>query len=596
MYIFKYFTLLTFKLIFSCIAQCNSFPLDLQKIAQDENFYQITSFISENFTKVTNLNQSNFPGTPNKIYLFDVINQLQLYNSFKNNLKNVYQLQESLVVYYTSNLNETKSFLDYLVPQSSARKRPKCLVVYSGASNEEIIVIDILKYAWREKFLDFAVMMVDLDTIYHLNPFNDMIYQSQLLDGNMEIFPDKFHKGCYDYPFYISEYFYEGSPDDFIQIRRSKRKTEVRPLNKLVAKFTLQILNLQIIRNFTKNLDLLNVLIDSDDNFFFFLIPTGVSYPNFIAVVPILYKNFHVEISFKTVLFVSMIGGMIISFSYLFNRFKSGHIKAWDVIRLFFGQSIQLEPQKTLQRLTYLTVVIAFVKITNDLLLDLFTVVIKKEEIPFDNYKDLLHSNLKSYISYRQNLMLKQLIPIHPSSDDEITLIDLFTRSKPMSVFNCINMLKKWRNVSCLMDQLLAETYITELSAGSVVKIAQPPLWEGKHSFFWFSDGSPYATKFAKIIQRVKETNLLHGEFSNPIKKRAILDLTGKNAETNSNDGIKPIHMMTVLCLGLSLSIIVFIIELIKFKTKRKILKYLTNRYEINRSTDLNKTCFNYRV
>lgn len=146
MNLFNKLTSIIFKLSLLFIFECDSFSLDLHKISQAENFYQITVFVSENFTDILNPNISIFGKAPSKIYSFKINNQqLKLHNkSSKGDFKNVFSLHESLVVFYISHVDETTPFIDFLVKQLTGGKRPKCLIVHSAKDDEEISTIGLL--------------------------------------------------------------------------------------------------------------------------------------------------------------------------------------------------------------------------------------------------------------------------------------------------------------------------------------------------------------------------------------------------------------------------------------------------------------------
>lgn len=120
----------------------------------------------------------------------------------------MYALQESLVVLYTSHLNQTELFIDFLIQQLSVRERPKCLIIHSNRlelDDNEVDVLNILMYAWKKHFLDFSVMANNISNeriaslIYNFNPFENIVYRKKLND-NAEIFPDKL-RNAYGYPF-----------------------------------------------------------------------------------------------------------------------------------------------------------------------------------------------------------------------------------------------------------------------------------------------------------------------------------------------------------------------------------------------------------
>lgn len=148
--------LLIFKLSCVCITEC--FPIGLDETIQPESLYQVSLFISDSFrNKTSDQKIPLFQKYPNKVYSFGQKSHQQFCD---NALKNLYSLQESLIVFYTVNSSEIEFFIDYLIPNLSVRQRPKCLIVYSSKNsiNDEIVIIDALKYAWAKKFLDFSII------------------------------------------------------------------------------------------------------------------------------------------------------------------------------------------------------------------------------------------------------------------------------------------------------------------------------------------------------------------------------------------------------------------------------------------------------
>lgn len=102
--------------------ESNADIFELQKLLKCvTNYHQVTQFKSDNFTNVYNQKITTFYNFPNKIYSFTLKNK-DIHNISTNvGLKNMYDLEKSLIVFYTSNLNESLSFIDYLVSQLSVR-------------------------------------------------------------------------------------------------------------------------------------------------------------------------------------------------------------------------------------------------------------------------------------------------------------------------------------------------------------------------------------------------------------------------------------------------------------------------------------------
>lgn len=169
-----------------------------------QNFYQISLFISSDCENFTNSKMYyTLSNNPIKIYSFNnYTDQIQHHEISQKSSENMYFTQESMIIFYTNNLNETTLFIDNLIPQLSIKKRPKCLIISLSTynSNYEISVNYFLRYAWEKKFLDFSVVINSSSLIYYLNPFSDIVYKEEL-NENVELFPEKLHN-AYGYPLY----------------------------------------------------------------------------------------------------------------------------------------------------------------------------------------------------------------------------------------------------------------------------------------------------------------------------------------------------------------------------------------------------------
>lgn len=333
--------LLIVKLFFLYFNKHYVLSFDLHKIVQAENFYQITTFISDDFKNVSNLNIPVFGETPNKIYSFKAINQ-QLYDkSSESERKNVYSLQGSLVILHTGHLNKTNLFIHFLVQQLSVGKRPKCLIVYSSdyeERNVEIDTIQIFKYSWGENFLDFTIIIEHAtktsnlsSAIYYFNPFFGIVHRRKL-NKCTEIFPEKL-RNANEYPFYYDnaekyDYF------DFLnfdEYRRLNGKVEIVPRYEYVVNFVASIINLNAINishdcDYTTNyLSICNLDMKSYPMFYEsgwdrFIIPLDETQDDLFAIVPVL-PIFGINF-FSIALYIFIITfGIIFIFYYLFKRF-----------------------------------------------------------------------------------------------------------------------------------------------------------------------------------------------------------------------------------------------------------------------------------
>lgn len=552
-----------------------------------KSFYQITTFTSDNFIEISGLKKSPFHGYPVLQYSFNESHQNLLFPR-KNLFKHYYSLQESLIIYRTSNLNQTEAFINFLGPHLTVRQRPKCLIDYSSNVNEEQDreeIIDALKYAWKNKFLDITIMVTNLEKpqdgqsvlTYQYNPFNDIVYKKESAEEIEKIFPHKLLDG-FGYSFYNSD-FDNKKVFTTEHVRRPNGKVKVSIDLSYTIDFTARVLNF---KNVFKKLPMKDRHSDSDYLYtwqtsfsadFFkkriylyeFLIRSVYDSPQHIfAIVPII-RTSKMEISFRALPYVVIISGIISILLYALDcsRISAGKFRMFDLVRIILGQSISHEPQKTVNRIILLTITVATVKIMNDFLLDIISNLIKQEEMPFETYKDLCDSSLKTYTDVFRFKGLKTT-----DNPDLLQIVDL-TELRSYGIHNCFDTLTKWKNVSCIISSTDPEKELSQLDTSDLsptMKIAQPPLVEGMRKFFCFGYYSPYALKFLKIMQRIEEANLLRWEtlgYENPKVSPHPRVFDVKEPKRSTNVGVKLEQLLMILSFGFAASIIVFIIEMI---------------------------------
>lgn len=586
---YQNYNLLILNLIYFCIIQRNavhSHTISLHKVIKTESLHQITSFVSENFTKISDQKIPFTEDTPNKIHSFGSKHQM-LYDD--SSLKNTYYLQESLIIFYTSNLNETKSFIDYLIPQLTVGMRPKCLILHSSnhEESEEIDVAGILKYAWNKKFLDFSILVTGFsnDSIYYLNPFNAVVYRKEVND-NVEMFPDKLGN-AYGYEIFISKY----SDYSIDIIREPGRMAKFIPGETDFLFFTAKILNISLVKKYHDFIsiddiyDLERYDLDVVPRTFhhgaanstylekYIPIPADVdaSYENIFALVPILPSN-RINLTSSMLIIVLSIGGIIFVLKFLFKLFRSSEIGVFDVVLLLLGQSIANEPNKAALRLVYLTVIVAGVKLVNDFLLDIILIQFEYGEVPFETYEDLWNSRLKTYSNE------EDFENYDPHHDPYLTKI-IKNTGLVFGMRGCIETLKKWKNVSCICGYRgLGRRALNFLNSDgtAVMKVAEPPISTTSVVFYLFGKASPFAMKFLEIIRRVKETDFIRWEIIFT-KRRSITTLIEKTNDTTA-DGIELRHLVFIVCIGFMISSVVLFVEIILSKIAPKSKNFRSNR------------------
>lgn len=570
--------LIIIKLFFFC--NIKSTTLDFHRIIKTENLYQVTPFISRNHTtEIANMNLPLLFEFPSVIYSFPDDRQKLSFHD-KNLITNVHSLQESLIIFYTSDLDEIRPFIDFLLPKLSVRQRPKCLVIlYMSNSFDDknaIDVIDALKYAWKKKFLDFSVMVMTNfkeNPIYYLNPFNDIIYKKDLKERNIEVFPDKFRNRCNRYPFRTPDI--DNSYNLITHTRKQSQKVKIKFDSSFAVSFTAEILNLNVVTiNYTIEssgstnfLEEWNLDVDPEGAFggdysTSFLVPTDESPKKVVAFVPIIPTS-KIDVFLKFLCNFAII--LLITFTFLlaYNRFKTavGHIRVFDIIKVLLGQSIKTAPQKIAHKIIVLTVITTSFIMMNKVLSDVLSIMFEKRELPFETYKDLHDSGLQTYTN---QAFLTQ--PRFLEIIDDPYLLKVLNRTIVVDEMpECLSTLKNWKNVSCIMIPHEPDLVITRFqsSDGSpTMKIACPPVYTIDLTHYWFSDGSPYAIKFTRLMQRIKETQSMHWPalvHENP----RILSIEAVDVISKMCDRIKSEYLLVILSIGFGMSVISFIIELV---------------------------------
>lgn len=226
---------------------CDEISLKLSSLVRNIDPYQTFTFISDSIAKSHFFSKTSlFYEYPSNLYLVNVHHPKFYYDFSLTNI------QSSLIIFYTCEYPEIAWFsrflqfiLEYNIPLF--RERPKCLVIYlNDFKNARQINPFPMKYAWQIKFLDFTIIATNnidsSSTVHYFNPFNDIIYQKELVE-NVEVFPEKL-KYAYEYPIHIADF----SPDLMTwQIRQPNRKAKVIYLGDFMTYFVAETLNLKII-------------------------------------------------------------------------------------------------------------------------------------------------------------------------------------------------------------------------------------------------------------------------------------------------------------------------------------------------------------
>lgn len=469
-----------------------------------------------------------------------------------------------------------------MVPNLSIRQRPKCLVIHASShskyENDETEITDSLTYAWKKKFIDFSTMTTNETTkvIYHYNPFNDTVFRKKLPVEEIQVFPDKL-RNAFGYPFFIKKT--TSSFRSYWERRGPKLHMHARVMFEII--FTAKMLNLKpyvldapdndswISLDYFKkwNLDVCPKKMVNINYSRHYVISADKSLENIVTFVPMIpIARMDVYFKFLCNFFIIFLIILPILCFLKYFKFAIGRIRIFDVVRLLLGQSVHIEPQKIAHIIVYLTVILTFFMITNDVLKNVMSTIYYQEEVPFDTHEQLYDSGLQIYADIvwfkyffnTSNPYLRKIL-------NKILFIN--------DISSCLSTLKKWKNVSCVAPLPDPELMILKYqnSDGSpTMKIAEPPLVSAVMQFYWFVDNSPFAMKILKVQRRVKETRLMHW----PLLVDNNSEIDNIDVLTRTiNDKIKLEQLLTVLSFNFSISVVVFIIEFITFRVSEEFKK-----------------------
>lgn len=135
----------------------------------------------------------------------------------------------------------------------------------------------------------------------------------------------------------------------FTEIRRPNGKIKIIPMDSIIVNFNLSM-KYENPRHLPRDETILDILPTNDKiEVNSFVIPKDKTSGDTVALVPILYENDRIVISYNIAVIAAVICGMVITFSYSSNRFKNtfGHLRLWDIIRLLLDQSIDIKTKKS---------------------------------------------------------------------------------------------------------------------------------------------------------------------------------------------------------------------------------------------------------
>lgn len=218
------------------------------------------------------------------------------------------------------------------------------------------------------------------------------------------------------------------------------------------------------------------------------IVPTDLECRTVWAVIPVTYVP-KVVIPFKIIFHILIIPGTVLGFIFL-TQYLKGTIQifeVFDAVQMFMGQSIRFTPRTVTNKITYVTIIILFVLITNDLYSDIVKINFDNEEVKVESLEDLDKSQMSIYIceEYRELYLFNLDDPLFKSLDDKIE-----------SKSHCLEELVRTRNHVCVdFDydvKKLVENYLKSNSFAVLKRTFKSIVYQCDPMFVQFEPGSPY--------------------------------------------------------------------------------------------------------
>lgn len=479
----------------------------------------------------------------------------------------------SLIIFYSTNLANVEAFVDLLAEKIEIQPRPKCSTIFLSQSNETVLdsfVDQLLRYAWKEKFLDFSVILIDIPIIYHHNPFFNST-SKQTINQKTQIFPDKM-TNVNKYPIKVSDVSY--AKYDLLVAQKDGKLVGLGT-NSFLVEFILETMGFFMVID-------RNVLMQSYDVAGTLMLSTVGEYQlpissetrillELVAVVPT-STSYELIFSRETIFHVILATFTIFLFAKILKAFGAvtEFSKPFSLALVLLGQSVPYVPRKVIDKLIFLLMTLLFVYTSNELYSNIVEVRFKNDDLSFKTYKDLDRSNLTFYVTvgFLKFILLEDL-------PKDQYLINVGRRTWASVDADpdhaCVKKLIKTRKFGCIMTRLSAESFVSTYrnpDGSARMKIAEPMLFTTSF-FYTFLKPVPCVVKFAKIVRRINEAGISH-MIALYYKKKRIQMRRFVPQETLAKKKANFQQFLIIFCTGQFIALLAFFLEFLFMLLKKK--------------------------
>ena len=483
------------------------------------------------------------------------------------------------IILINSNDIELQSIIDFLSMHSSLNAQPKTLVVtYYNKKQPDTDYETILSYAWSKKFLDFSIIDISVDNnvtnykpfIFNFNPFYNSTTKQHLCPNTL-VFPDKL-KNLNRYPLKIPIFHFP----PYIMVNESRRGKIINasgitlPLIITVAKtMKFSIESPVTVRKYATKKSWKNIVLKKlEENVIdvvsvplidfvgreFLQIYDGLGCIEYIAIVPIL-KAEKLNVSLYNFYYLFIIILIFMILVYFSNRFTL-KVERWNfsnVIQLILGQSIRRIPQKTFNKIIFLTISSTYIVYCNVRLSSLVNAKVINYEVPFSTFEEISESRLNVYVEkifYERIFNFTDNPDIQKMRQRTIIVND---------IKQCVENLRYNRSSICITSKFKAKTIVERYVKNDKtrkMKIAKPTFL-CEYSALIIQKGSPYFEKFEQIIRWIAQSGIYNAW--EDVRKFEMIPNYGTGKAV-----VEKVFLLEgyfVLFIGCLLSVVIFFVE-----------------------------------
>lgn len=550
------------KIVLLTKANKNNWYYDiLNNVYEEVDPFQVSIFTSESVTINDTPSIKEYPTTAMSFNKKAII-RLSFFEKY---------IHKSLIIFFTSNISESRALTDSVSNLSTFHERPKCLIIlldrnFTNDNDFELIFKD----AWSKNILDLTVTRQEKENhsvVYSYNPFYQTIVKKPY-KKNVKIFPNKM-SDMNQYPILVSN-----PVSRYKQLVRKEYKLKAYGPDDFLIHYLLESMGFTVIydekkvTNPCKNIspdsyfkmrkvrmvgNVINAICASNQ----LVVQRSQDPPTLIAVVPVLTKQ-KVNISKSLFLYILAVLLTIIGFRAM-KRLRQT-IGAFEIVQIILGQEID---NREINIKIYVILFVISIFITNDLYTEIVNMEYVTEEMPFDRIEDLVRSGFTPYYTFPPQLSYALKGYYHNSLMSE-------GYGQFLGLDDCLNLLKKTKNILCIGFEHDAQIRLSKYknSDGSAsMKIAKISLVT-LVSFYLFEDGSPYAKKFANLLRRIQEFGYLHMPF---LLNDTKIEQIDNDYNLKDEDTVSSNQLLILSLVGILTAVFVFFIELSMSRMKMRI-------------------------